>query len=71
VKEQCTFRVDDAILKRLRNAVKHNRGAPRFLTLDGFVERTLDTATRRLERDGNGGEEYGDPGSRTPKAKSR
>ncbi len=60
MKEQASFRIDGDVLKRTRNAVHHHRGAPRFLTLDGFVEAALDVAVRKLERD-NGGEAYAEP----------
>lgn len=61
MKKQVAFRVDDAIIKRLRNAVHHARGAPMFLTLDGFVASTLDKATRVLEVKHNGGKPFAEP----------
>ncbi len=63
-KEQCSFRIDSDVLRRVRNAVHHNRGAPKFLTLDGFVEQSLERAARRLEQE-NGGDEYAAPKRKT------
>jgi hypothetical protein len=54
-KVQVSFRIEEDVVKRMRNAVHHNRGAPEFLTLDGFVEAQLDAGVRKLEKK-NGGE---------------
>lgn len=54
-KVQVSFRIEEEIVKRTRNAVHHNRGAPEFLTLDGFVEEQLVTGVKKLEKK-NGGE---------------
>lgn len=59
-KVQVSFRVEEDIVRRARNAVHHNRGAPEFLTLDGFVEAQLEAGVKKLEKL-NGGEEYGEP----------
>lgn len=58
-KVQVSFRVEEEVVRRTRNAVHHNRGAPEFLTLDGFVEQQLEAGVKRLEKK-NGGE-FGEP----------
>lgn len=62
-KVQVSFRIEEDVVKRTRNAVHHNRGAPEFLTLDGFVESQLEAGVKRLEKK-NGGE-YAEPKRKT------
>lgn len=58
VKDHVSFRISAAVTGRLRSAVRHLRGAPLFLSLDGFVEETLEKAVRSLEAKHNGGKPY-------------
>lgn len=59
MREHVSFRVDAQVVERLRNAVHALRGAPLYLTLDGYVEAVLAGAATRLERKHNGGERWG------------
>lgn len=63
-KEHVSFRIDPAVVERMRNAVAHNRGAPLFLTLDDFAEQALSVGTAKLEREHNKGKSYGKPQKR-------
>ncbi len=60
-KVQVSFRVEEAVVRRVRNVVAHHRGAPYFLTLDGVVEEQLEKFAAKMERNNNEGEEYGQP----------
>jgi hypothetical protein len=60
-RQHVSFRVEESVVERLRNAVHHNRGAPLFLTLDGYVEHIVEKAVERLEKAQNGGQPYGKP----------
>jgi hypothetical protein len=58
VKAHVSFRIHPHLAIRLRNLVDHNRGAPLFLTVDGFVEAELDEAVTDFERIHNNGKPY-------------
>lgn len=64
-KQHATFRIEEALMKRLRFMVHHNRGAPMFLTLDGFVGETLSKEVEKVEKKMNGGQPYDKP-NKTP-----
>jgi hypothetical protein len=59
-----SFRIPASLAKRLRALAKHNRGAPHFLTLDGFVANALDAAVSKFEQKHNKGKAYAAPRSR-------
>lgn len=59
-KTHVSFRLSEALAKRLRAAVRHLRGAPLFLTLDGVAEGALDDAVSRIEKKHNAGKRYQD-----------
>lgn len=53
-----SFRIDGALNRRMRAAVRALRGAPAFLVLDDVAEQALEKAVGALEKKYNAGEPF-------------
>lgn len=58
MKAHVSFRIDAKIAQRMRNMVHHNRGAPLFLTVDGYVEYLIESGVADMEKNQNNGKPY-------------
>lgn len=55
-----SFRVDDAFVRRMNNAIAACAGSPLYLTQSGFVREWLEKGVEHLERRYNDGEPFPD-----------